>query len=59
MWWWVFFRTLTPRIVRQKVEEACQLEAGTLDTKEWKTIVKEAQNAALVRLLASRVCSGY
>lgn len=43
--------SLTPRIVRQKVEEACGLESGTLDKKEWKGVVREATNDALVLVL--------
>ncbi|EIM85911.1 uncharacterized protein STEHIDRAFT_121905 [Stereum hirsutum FP-91666 SS1] len=43
--------SLTTRIVRQKVEEACQLEVGTLDAREWKTIVKNAADAAVAENL--------
>ncbi|KAF7795002.1 hypothetical protein EIP86_006146 [Pleurotus ostreatoroseus] len=43
-------REYTPRIVRQKIEEELSLESGVLDTKEYKTAVKEALTDALEQL---------
>jgi len=41
-------RTLTPRLIRKEVEQALKLDAGTLDTDEYKGAVKDATDSALV-----------
>jgi hypothetical protein len=35
-------------MIRQGVEQALKLDAGTLDTKDYKAAVKDATDAALV-----------
>lgn len=40
---------LTPRVLRKEVERLMSLEEGVLDAKEYKTIVKTAADAAMVR----------
>jgi len=44
--------SLTPRLVRQEVEQTLKLTAGTLDAKVYKDAVKEATNTALVNLVS-------
>jgi hypothetical protein len=41
-------RKLTPRIIRQEVEQTLKLDAGTLDSKAYKDCVKDATDAVLV-----------
>ncbi|KIM90317.1 hypothetical protein PILCRDRAFT_1635 [Piloderma croceum F 1598] len=41
--------TLTPRLIRKEVEQALKLDAGTLDTNEYKDALKAATEAALAQ----------
>lgn len=46
----LFFRSLTPRMIRREVEKILGLEEETLDSKPYKDAVKKAANAAMVSL---------
>ena len=50
-------RHFTPRLVRATLEEQFQLDEGTLGIAEYKSAIKAATKAALVRGL-SRLLSG-
>ena len=42
-------RGTTPRLVRQMIEKQYNLESGTLDAPEYKSAIKAATAAAVVR----------
>ena len=43
-----FFRTLTPRVIRQTIEKQLGLEETSLDASEYKSAIKSAAKSALV-----------
>lgn len=47
----VFFREWTPLKVRREIEQRMSLEEGSLDEKPYKSRVKAAIQAAMVRQL--------
>ena len=57
-----FFRELTPRLIRQKIEKQLGLEEASLDASEYKSAIKTAAKSAVVSLsytLMSKLSSLY